>query len=63
MSAKYSSGDKDMFIQILSKYPIIEDKKSDTRHIEQKRIAWDKITVEFNAAATEEVSSLSVILS
>lgn len=56
MAVKYSTDDKETFIQILGNYPIIEDKRTDAYNIEKKKKAWQKITAEYNSQANEKVS-------
>ncbi|KAH1024097.1 uncharacterized protein LOC109545720 [Dendroctonus ponderosae] len=53
MAIKYTYADKELFAQVLGKYPIVEDKRTDTFRIEKKRKAWEDITSEFNKSSTK----------
>lgn len=54
MSVNYLAGDKDMFVQILAGYPIVENKKQ-IPAISRKKKTWPKIIAEYNAVTTEQV--------
>nr|CAI5830765.1 unnamed protein product [Callosobruchus analis]CAI5852792.1 unnamed protein product [Callosobruchus analis]CAI5863367.1 unnamed protein product [Callosobruchus analis] len=58
--SKFTFADRELFLQMLANYPLIEDKRSDTYTIEKKKKAWDKITAEFNAAASETRTTIQL---
>ncbi|CAG9859506.1 unnamed protein product [Phyllotreta striolata] len=48
MAVEYTSDEQIAFLQIVAKYPIIEEKRTDANAIEKKE-AWANISIEFNA--------------
>nr|CAH7765097.1 unnamed protein product [Callosobruchus chinensis] len=46
---------KELFLQIVGNYPVVDDKKSDTYNIMRKKKAWDNITAEFNDVASKTI--------
>lgn len=55
-SANFSSEEKILIINIITKYKdVVENKKTDTVSLNEKTAAWNKITDEFNAISPNNI--------
>ncbi|XP_060525307.1 myb/SANT-like DNA-binding domain-containing protein 3 [Cylas formicarius] len=54
MAVPYTREDKEVLVQIIKKYHIIEDKRTDASTIKKKNAAWASVTDDFNASRTTE---------
>lgn len=51
-SVAYTAEEKQILVQLIQRYSIIEEKKTDATSIKRKTEAWDKLSCEFNAIAS-----------
>lgn len=51
-SIAYTAEEKEVLIQLILKYPIIEEKKTDATSIRRKTEAWEKLCFEYNSIAS-----------
>lgn len=53
----YSATENLLLIELVQKYSLVENKKTDSTSIHEKNKAWERITEEFNATGDHSIVS------